>query len=205
MQVATAFKRSCFIPSMTCIACASPIHENAGTANKTARFDLLICNARIVDGMGNPWYRGDIGVKGGQIAEIGALAGRRAPRTIDAQDRVVTPGFIDLMAGPSEPLITNPASAERKLRQGITTIMVGGGDAEAPQNDRTPGDGMVLDGKKVKWASLRSMPAGSLGHRPASSCVTLSRMRSPFLKYRRRDFTERLSSNRGGGVRIQRH
>ena len=134
--------------------CASPIHQNAVTANQTAAFDLLIRNARIVDGMGNPWYRGDIGVSGGRIAEIGVLADRRAARVIDAQDHIVAPGFIDMMSGTSEPLITDPASAESKLRQGITTMMVGEGDSEAPQNDRTIGDGMLLDGKKVKWTSF---------------------------------------------------
>ena len=48
-----------------------------------ADFDVLIRNARIVDGTGNPWYRGDIGVKDGKILAIGRLTGT-ADRTIDA-------------------------------------------------------------------------------------------------------------------------
>ena len=56
--------------------------------------DLLIRNGRIVDGSGMPAFRGDVGVKDGKIAEIGKLSGP-ATRTMDADGRVVAPGFID--------------------------------------------------------------------------------------------------------------
>ena len=54
-------------------------------------YDLLIKNGRIVDGSGMPAFRGDIGIKGGKIAEIGKLSGP-ATRAIDAEGRVVAPG-----------------------------------------------------------------------------------------------------------------
>ena len=57
-------------------------------------YDLLIKNGRIVDGSGMPAFRGDVGVKDGKIAEIGKLSGPAA-RTVDAEGRVVAPGFID--------------------------------------------------------------------------------------------------------------
>src|SRR6201982_1703421 len=57
-------------------------------------YDLLIKNGRIVDGSGMPSFHGDVGVKDGKIAEIGKLSGP-ADRTIDAEGRVVAPGFID--------------------------------------------------------------------------------------------------------------
>jgi N-acyl-D-amino-acid deacylase len=57
-------------------------------------YDLLIKNGRIVDGSGMPAFRGDVGIKGGKIAEIGKLSGA-AKRTIDAEGQVVAPGFID--------------------------------------------------------------------------------------------------------------
>src|SRR4051794_39177667 len=48
-------------------------------------FDVLIVNGRIVDGTGNPSFLGDVGIRGGRIAEVGRLAGRTASRTIDAK------------------------------------------------------------------------------------------------------------------------
>src|SRR5438067_8217548 len=57
-------------------------------------YDLLIKNGRIIDGSGGPSYRGDVAVKDGKIVEIGKLSGPAA-RTIDADGRVVAPGFID--------------------------------------------------------------------------------------------------------------
>src|SRR6478735_12684381 len=57
-------------------------------------YDLLIKNGLVVDGSGLPAFRGDVGVKDGKIAEIGKLSGP-ASKTIDADGRAVSPGFID--------------------------------------------------------------------------------------------------------------
>ncbi|MDQ2898740.1 MAG: D-aminoacylase [Acidobacteriota bacterium] len=100
-------------------------------------FDLVVAGGRVVDGMGNPWYRADIGIRDGRIAEIGKLAGRTARRTIHIHGQVVSPGFIDMMGASSLPLLDDPASAESKLRQGITTLLAGEGMSQAPQNERT--------------------------------------------------------------------
>src|SRR3982750_761648 len=59
------------------------------------RFDVLIRNGRVMDGTGNPWIRADVAITGDRIAAIGNLGNATASRTIDAQDRVVAPGFID--------------------------------------------------------------------------------------------------------------
>src|SRR5579884_345915 len=57
-------------------------------------YDLLIKNGLVVDGSGMPAFRGDVGVKDGKIAEIGKLSSP-ADKTIDAEGRAVSPGFID--------------------------------------------------------------------------------------------------------------
>jgi N-acyl-D-amino-acid deacylase len=114
-----------------------------GAASGLAQeFDLLVTGGRIVDGSGNPWYRADIGIRAGRIAEIGQLAGRGARRTIAVDDQVVSPGFIDMMGATSVPLLEDRSSAESKLRQGITTLLAGEGRSAAPQNERTGGAGV---------------------------------------------------------------
>ncbi|MCC6536757.1 MAG: D-aminoacylase [Bryobacterales bacterium] len=97
-----------------------------------APFDLLITGGRIVDGSGNAWFRADLGSRHGRIAAIGALRGQPARRTIDARNHVVAPGFVDMMGASSEPLLDDRATAESKLRQGITTILAGEGGSTAP-------------------------------------------------------------------------
>jgi N-acyl-D-aspartate/D-glutamate deacylase len=100
-------------------------------------FDLILQNGRVVDGMGNPWYRSDVGIRDGRIAVIGDLRGRAARRTIALKEQVVSPGFIDMMAGSSIPLLLDSASGGSKLQQGITTMMAGEGGSDAPQGERS--------------------------------------------------------------------
>lgn len=96
-------------------------------------FDVLILNAKILDGSGNPWYVGDVGVKGDRIAAIGALKGRTAARTIDATGLMLAPGFIDIHSH-SDRGIRNPAlRANRNMvAQGITLSVVNQ-DGRSPQ------------------------------------------------------------------------
>ena len=116
-----------------------------------APFDVLLIDARVVDGAGNPWFRADVGVRGDRIAAVGRLAGREAHRTIDVAGRVVSPGFVDMMGQASLVLITDPASAESKLRQGITTYLSGEGGSPAPQSDETLSSPPVIDGDTLRW------------------------------------------------------
>ena len=64
------------------------------------KVDVLIENARIVDGTGTPWFKGDVAVKGDKIAGIGApgkLAKQySSDKIINAQERYLMPGFIDM-------------------------------------------------------------------------------------------------------------
>ena len=118
---------------------------------EAAHYDLLITGGRIVDGSGGPWYRADIATRDGLIVEIGDLEGHQADRTIDAADRVVAPGFIDMMGGSTRPLLEDPVSALSKLHQGITTILVGELTTEAPQNEKTFPGPVEVDGENVTW------------------------------------------------------
>lgn len=87
-------------------------------------FDILIRNARIVDGTGNPWFRGDVGIRGATIAALGKLDGRLAARTIDATDRILAPGFIDVHTHIEGGVETMPR-ADNFLLDGVTSVITG--------------------------------------------------------------------------------
>jgi N-acyl-D-amino-acid deacylase len=102
-------------------ACASvPTRGPAGT-----QYDLLITNARVVDGTGNPWYRGSVATIGDRISYVGpSVPGLTAKRVIDAHEQVVAPGFIDML-GHSEFAILRGPHAMSKITQGITSEITG--------------------------------------------------------------------------------
>ena len=58
-------------------------------------YDIVIRGGRIVDGTGNPWFEGDVGIQGERIMAVGSISSG-ARRVIDAEGLVVAPGFIDL-------------------------------------------------------------------------------------------------------------
>lgn len=97
-------------------------------------FDVVILHGHIIDGAGSPWYAGDVGIRDGKIAAIGALSGAVAKRTIDAQGKVVAPGFIDMLGQSELTMLVDPR-VPSKIFQGITTEITGEGDSVAPLND----------------------------------------------------------------------
>lgn len=100
-----------------------------------ADFDVLIRNARVVDGSGNPWFRADVGVKGGRIAAVGSFRNATAGRVIDARERIVAPGFIDVHTH-IENGIEKVPRADNYLLDGVTTVVTGNcGGSEFPLSD----------------------------------------------------------------------
>jgi dihydroorotase/N-acyl-D-amino-acid deacylase len=97
-------------------------------------FDLVITNGHIIDGTGSPWYSGDVGIRNGRIAAIGNLSAAARARTVDAEGKVVAPGFIDML-GQSETTILVDPRLPSKIYQGITTEITGEGGSAAPLND----------------------------------------------------------------------
>lgn len=106
----------------------------AQTAVQSEPFDVVILHGHIIDGTGSPWYSGDVGIRDGHIAAIGDLAGAPAKEKIDAQGKVVAPGFIDML-GQSELTILVDPRLPSKIYQGITTEITGEGNSVAPVND----------------------------------------------------------------------
>ncbi len=89
-----------------------------------APYDLIIRNARIVDGTASPWYRGEIAVRGDTIALIAPRIEAPASRVIDARGLVVAPGFIDIHTHARRGIFELP-TADNYVRQGVTTLIEG--------------------------------------------------------------------------------
>jgi N-acyl-D-amino-acid deacylase len=88
-----------------------------------ANYDVLIRHCRVIDGAGNPWFRADVGIKDGKIAAIGRLDGPAA-KTIDAAERVLAPGFIDVHTH-IEGDIEKVPRADNFLLDGVTSVITG--------------------------------------------------------------------------------
>src|SRR5262245_38953459 len=97
--------------------------------------DIKITGGRVVDGTGAAARRADVGISDDTIAAIGDLAQEPAGRIIDAAGLIVTPGFIDVHTHSDWRLWAN-RRAESKIRQGVTTEVVGNcGFSPAPVSD----------------------------------------------------------------------
>ena len=87
---------------ISCALLLCAILASLGAAD--APYDILIRHGHIIDGAGNPWYAGDIAIRGDRIAAIGSLGSAQAKRVIDASGLVVSPGFIDMLGQSEYPL-----------------------------------------------------------------------------------------------------
>src|SRR5687767_13642447 len=103
----------------------------AGTApGQDPAYDLVIRNGKVVDGTGNPWFVGDVAIRGDRIVAVGRVAGA-AKREIDGKGLVVAPGFID-MHSHSDLLLLEDGNAPSKVRQGVTAEVLGEGSSAGP-------------------------------------------------------------------------
>jgi len=126
----------------------SPNPRPQGSA---APYDLVIVNGHVIDGTGSPWYAADVAIRDGRIAAIGRLAGAAAKQTIDAQGKIVAPGFIDML-GQSELTVLVEPTLPSKIFQGITTEITGEGGSAAPLNDA------IVKADKVDYDHLKITP-----------------------------------------------
>lgn len=134
------------------------------------RYDLIIRNGDVIDGTGATRITADIGVTGDRIASIGDLSNAAGDVEVDAANRIVSPGFIDVHTHDDHALLSKP-DMTYKTSQGVTTVVTGNcGISLAPlrfQGDRPPapldllGDGYRFPRMSDFFDAVGSDPAAT--------------------------------------------
>jgi N-acyl-D-amino-acid deacylase len=88
------------------------------------RYDLIIRNATVIDGTRAPRYQADIAVAGDRIAAIGSIRNSDSEVEINAEGKIVSPGFIDAHTHDDRLMLSAPDMAP-KVSQGVTTVVAG--------------------------------------------------------------------------------
>jgi N-acyl-D-amino-acid deacylase len=115
-----------------------------GVSAQQPSYDLLIRGGHVIDGTGNPWFEADVAIRGDRIVAVTRLPNASAKRVIDARGLVVAPGFIDLHTHSDLPLL-NDGNAESKVREGVTTDVIGESTSVAPRDGLPEATGTWTD------------------------------------------------------------
>ncbi|HVR72734.1 MAG TPA: D-aminoacylase [Planctomycetota bacterium] len=130
-----------------CVVCAL-----SGALLGAETHDLILRGGRIVDGSGNPWFLGDLAVREGRISAVGRVveAGRLE---IDVRGLFVAPGFIDIHSH-SDWLLLEDGHAQSKVRQGVTTEVLGESSSGGPSKGKLPPRSAATRAGTREWTTL---------------------------------------------------
>ncbi|MDP6445608.1 MAG: D-aminoacylase, partial [Pirellulaceae bacterium] len=138
---------------LTFTLCAAAAFANCHHLWSAEQYDLVIRNGRVVDGSGNPWRTADVAIRGDRVVAIGRLSDYEASRTIDAKGLVVAPGFIDIHSH-SDFLLLEDGRAQSKIRQGVTTEILGEGRSAGPYQGKLSPRKVTIDGEVRSLSTL---------------------------------------------------
>ena len=129
-------------------------------------FDVIIKNAKVVTGAGNPWFWGQIGIKDAKIAAVAHQINGDGVETVDAGGKIVCPGFIDPHTH-SDFVFFIDSTAQSKVRQGVTTEITGNcGMSAAPLSGAARHIGQPLAyGFSPSWTTVPEY-LQALAHQP---------------------------------------
>ena len=91
---------------------------------ETQKTDLILRNARLIDGTGAPSQYGDVAILNDRLLVVGELEDLQAVREVDVGGKVVCPGFVDTHTHDDHVLLTDP-NMSCKVSQGVTTVVTG--------------------------------------------------------------------------------
>lgn len=134
---------------------AAPAALPAPEPNAVPRYDLILRHGKIIDGTGNPWFIGDVAVRGDKIAALGRSLRGQADKELDARGLIVAPGFID-MHSHSDWLVLEDGHAQSKIRQGVTTEILGEGSSPGPFQGKLAPHPVSAGNQAVRIASLKN-------------------------------------------------
>ena len=120
-------------------------------------YDIILSGGRVVDGAGNPWFYGDVALRGSRIARIapaGTLGNAATGERIDARNLVIAPGFIDIQSQSTFALLAGDGRVVSKVTQGVTTEIMGEGFTVGPSNERTV---LVLPSFSPRYEQVRPL------------------------------------------------
>jgi dihydroorotase/N-acyl-D-amino-acid deacylase len=133
----------------------------AQVPNAPPTFDVVIEGGRIVDGTGNAWYPGDVGIRGDRIVAItprGMLRDADTKLRVDATGRVVSPGFIDIQSHSRYNFLAGgDGRVMSKVTMGVTTEVMGESTTNAPVGEGYARDGESFAGPRAFDAWIRAM------------------------------------------------
>ena len=110
------------------------------SSHKSPDFDVLIQGGTVIDGTRSPRYRADVGIKGDKIVALGNLEQATGSLCIDAQNKIVAPGFVDVH-NHSDSWLLNTPNFISKTSQGFTTeVIMADGISYAPVDRCTAQD-----------------------------------------------------------------
>jgi N-acyl-D-amino-acid deacylase len=124
--------------------------------NAAARYDLIIRNGVIYDGLGGAPYNADIAIKGDKIAAIGRFPSKEGRKNLDVHGLAVAPGFINMLSWAGKPMLIDGRS-QSDIRQGVTLEIMGEGISMGPLSPAMREDISKHQGDikfAVKWNTL---------------------------------------------------